>query len=393
MRTNFPIGGGFLALALCAIAANPVMAELSHSPSATTPSIAREGSAFDPDLGAMIQQVGESEMYQSIVDLQNFETRKYPTQGNRQAAAYLFSRLDSIPGLEVRYQGDSYRNVIASLPGEDPGSGRVIVVGAHYDSTSSDPDHAPGAADNGCGVAIVLELARLMSRHQYTDTIEFAFWNAEESGTLGSTDYATHASESSSNIPLYLNIDSSCYDPDDRNVLEVCYNGESESFAEQASQYNSLYDIGLNVIYSEDSGGSDHVAFWNAGYPAIMIASRESSPQTYSPHDTIEYVYPAFAKKNAQLGMVLVAETAGIRTQNTGIPVMLISGGSGVPLDLNGDGLCEDANGNSRKDFADVVLYFNQMSWISTNEPVTAFDYNANGRIDFADVVWLFNHL
>ena len=44
-------------------------------------------------------------------------------------------------------------------------------------------------------------------------------------------------------------------------------------------------------------------------------------------------------------------------------------------------------------DFADVVLYFNQMTWIAANEPVSAFDYNGNGRIDFADVVWLFNNL
>ena len=53
----------------------------------------------------------------------------------------------------------------------------------------------------------------------------------------------------------------------------------------------------------------------------------------------------------------------------------------------------EDVNGNGRKDFADVVLYFNQMTWIAANEPVSAFDYNGNGRIDFADVVWLFNAL
>ena len=64
-----------------------------------------------------------------------------------------------------------------------------------------------------------------------------------------------------------------------------------------------------------------------------------------------------------------------------------------LPGDLDDDGLCEDVNGNGRKDFADVVLYFNQMSWIAGNEPVTLFDYNGNGRVDFADVVWLFNHL
>ena len=70
-----------------------------------------------------------------------------------------------------------------------------------------------------------------------------------------------------------------------------------------------------------------------------------------------------------------------------------ITGGAGSPDDTNGDGRYDDVNGNGRPDFADVVLYFNQMTWISGNEPVSAFDYNGNGRIDFADVVWLFNHL
>ncbi len=69
------------------------------------------------------------------------------------------------------------------------------------------------------------------------------------------------------------------------------------------------------------------------------------------------------------------------------------TGGSAVARDLNGDGTFEDWNGNGRMDFADVVLYFDQMSWIPANEPVSAFDYNGNGRIDFADVVWLFNNL
>ena len=64
-----------------------------------------------------------------------------------------------------------------------------------------------------------------------------------------------------------------------------------------------------------------------------------------------------------------------------------------MPLDLDDDGLCEDVNGNGRADFADVVLFFNQMTWIADHEPLEAFDYNGNGRIDFADVVWLFNNL
>ena len=66
---------------------------------------------------------------------------------------------------------------------------------------------------------------------------------------------------------------------------------------------------------------------------------------------------------------------------------------SGLPQDLDRDGRYEDVNGNGRADFADVVLYFNQMTWIAANEPIALFDYNVNGRIDFADVVWLFNTL
>jgi hypothetical protein len=64
-----------------------------------------------------------------------------------------------------------------------------------------------------------------------------------------------------------------------------------------------------------------------------------------------------------------------------------------LPTDPDGDGKYEDVNGNGRKDFADVTLYFNQMSWIAANEPIAAFDYNGNGRIDFGDVVSLFNEL
>ena len=74
-------------------------------------------------------------------------------------------------------------------------------------------------------------------------------------------------------------------------------------------------------------------------------------------------------------------------------PLRPLPGGGGLPGDTDDDGLCDDVNGNGRKDFADVVLYFNQMTWIAANEPVGLFDYNGNLRIDFADVVWLFNNL
>jgi PKD repeat protein len=73
-------------------------------------------------------------------------------------------------------------------------------------------------------------------------------------------------------------------------------------------------------------------------------------------------------------------------------PVAL-PGMSEIPTDPDADGIFEDLNANSRIDFADVTIYFNQMEWISENEPVSLFDINGNSRIDFADIVALFEEV
>ena len=43
---------------------------------------------------------------------------------------------------------------------------------------------------------------------------------------------------------------------------------------------------------------------------------------------------------------------------------MTVPGGAGQPTDTDNDGWFVDVNGNYRSDFADVVLYFNQMTWM-----------------------------
>ena len=78
----------------------------------------------------------------------------------------------------------------------------------------------------------------------------------------------------------------------------------------------------------------------------------------------------------------------------TADPTTALGGGS-IVVHRESNGKYEDVNGNGRKDFADIMLYFNQMASNTENGPFYAsdFDYNGNGRIDFADVVWLFNNL
>jgi hypothetical protein len=276
-------------------------------------SVPRQAEDEDRVLREMISQVDAAGIYQTTYDLQNFSTREYPSPENRRAAEYLHDRLAAMPGLEVEYQSDKYRNVIATLPGEDAASDEIVLVGAHYDSTSSDPDRAPGASDNAGGAAIVLELARVMSRYHFNHTVQFAFWNAEEDSRKGSREYVASAEERSLDIPLYMNYDSTSYDPDDRSVLDVMYNNESAPFSKLYAKYNSQYEIGFNLTYNVHDCGSDHTSFWKEGYTAITTHTEKHAPDVHTPQDTIDSVSPAYAAKNARLGMLILADTADLR--------------------------------------------------------------------------------
>jgi len=64
-----------------------------------------------------------------------------------------------------------------------------------------------------------------------------------------------------------------------------------------------------------------------------------------------------------------------------------------TPTDPDGDGLYEDINGNGGIDFNDVVMLFNYLEWVESNQPITNFDFNGNGRIDFNDIIKLFEKL
>jgi hypothetical protein len=77
-------------------------------------------------------------------------------------------------------------NVLAEIPGSDPGAGYVM-AGAHLDSWVA----ADGAADNAAGSAVVMEAARILSTLGVRPkrTIRFALWSGEEQGLYGSMNY------------------------------------------------------------------------------------------------------------------------------------------------------------------------------------------------------------
>jgi Zn-dependent M28 family amino/carboxypeptidase len=258
----------------------------------------------------MIQTISETNIYNTTDALQRIPTRLNGTAGNVEAADYLYGKLSGIPGLTVKYNG-SDKNIIATLPGTNTSSTDIVMVGAHYDSTSSDLAKALGATDDACGDAIVLELARVMSHHQFNHTIVFALWNAEEEGSLGSSAYVESAAATGQKISLYVNYDSSCYDPTNNFTIDIMYNSQSSWAAEMMIRYDTIYGIDFALTYNAHTCSADYQPFWSHGYPAVMTHEETHGP-AHTSSDTIDKVSTVYALKNGQLGMAVLAQVAEV---------------------------------------------------------------------------------
>jgi len=198
-------------------------------------------------------------------------------------------------------------NVVATLQGTDPtASTRIYVVCAHYDDRVTDfldfTDDAPGADEDGSGVAAVLELARVMAPHPAKATIEFAVFAGEEEGLFGSTFFAQQAAASGANIQGVLNMETIGNPLGDNGVSEPhtislfsqgvptnatanqiaflqAFGGENDDVSRQLARYvdetgeNSATDMTVQLVWLRDPilRGSDQDSFLAQGDPAVRF--------------------------------------------------------------------------------------------------------------------------
>lgn len=103
------------------------------------------------------------------------------------------------------------KNVVATLKGTDSNDNRVLLISGHLDSRNSNVmdsvNLAPGANDDASGVAVVLELARVMSKYKFPCTIIFMAVQGEEQGLLGARHMANKMKNDGVNLIAMLNND------------------------------------------------------------------------------------------------------------------------------------------------------------------------------------------
>ncbi len=198
--------------------------------------------------------------------------------------------VELVVGAEVREVAD--QNVVAVRPGT---SGRVVIIGGHYDSV---PD-GPGANDNASGTAISLELARLLAAAGYPHEVRVILFGAEENGLIGSAEYVRSLDgETRRRIIAMLNLDMV-------GVGERLRLGGSPELVNLAMELAGNLGLRPERLPPDQGGGSDHANFIRENIPALFFW-RPDDPAYHTAGDRPENIEPARVAEVGRLALAVL---------------------------------------------------------------------------------------
>jgi hypothetical protein len=189
--------------------------------SAPAPASSASPGFEDPRVREIVSAVSPARVEHDVRTLVGFGTRHTlsdtlsDTRGIGAARRWLFAEFERTSRacggcLDVRYVSEivpaeagsriprpvKVVDVVAILRGRSE-PGRHLIMQGHYDSRRTDvmdsTGVAPGANDDGSGVAATLEAARVLSRYSFDETIVFAALAGEEQGLYGGKVLANYA--------------------------------------------------------------------------------------------------------------------------------------------------------------------------------------------------------
>jgi hypothetical protein len=282
------------------------------------------------DLQTLLRGIDPGRIQATILRLTQFGTRNTlssqtdPVRGIGAATTWVYQQMQAIAatsGGRMTVQQQTFTqppvagripvptvitNVIATLPGTASPE-RYYVVTGHLDSRVTDvldyTSDAPGADDDGSGVACVLELARLFATREFPGTLIFATVAGEEQGLFGSAYMAQQMATAGADVQGMFSNDiigaSQAWDgtppdpytvrlfvegvPTDVTTDEIAtmqaVGGENDSLSRQLGRYvtevapRELTGMNVRVIWRRDRylRGSDHISFQTQGYPAARF--------------------------------------------------------------------------------------------------------------------------
>lgn len=237
-------------------------------------------------------------------------------EATKNVVRYISNQFRRSPRLQVSEQVfGGIKNIVAVLPPRaNASSKRIFIICAHYDTHAGrEPNWnplastAPGANNNGTGVAAMLEIAHLLSRYEYDHELRFVALGGEELGFLGSRFYVRNASTMKGNndtgdtvrvrehIVCVFNLDMFGFNWRS-DLVEIVSNNDSSWISRALIIANSWYNIGLKIRRTQDEfvDISSHKSFWDHGYNAVTL-TESSTPW----RDSQNYVANTFYHTSA----------------------------------------------------------------------------------------------
>jgi Zn-dependent M28 family amino/carboxypeptidase len=239
----------------------------------------------------------EGKLLTHIETLESFGSRYYAVEGNRAAQAYIEACLQEY-GYRVErsmsfYEGASFASPWAIKAGGLGADGALVLLAAHYDSISQDPNgailaEAPGADDNASGVAVLLETARALAAVDLKQGVGFVFFNVEEVGQHGSKQFAKDWKEQGRRLDGVINIDTIGTWPiplSQGGQVNYVANALSQPFMDRIRR-----DLAVPLKAAATPWEDDHASFWAEGVPAVELTEEGCTPAMHSPQDTSEKI-------------------------------------------------------------------------------------------------------
>lgn len=262
----------------------------------------RAHKSLNPLIISFINQVNADSMRSTIQHLQDFGTRFSQIDNRKEIATWLIQKFSSFGYSNNQVKLDSFQvnwggvitwqfNVICTLEGTNAPK-EEYHIGAHYDSYSIVyPDTlAPGADDDGSGVASVMEVARVMKIMNFhpESTIKFCLWAFEEGGGYGSTHNAKQARMNRDDVRYYMNLDMVAHDPaNEMQVYVFRFLGFEYAGNFTADIFQHYTSLSVFFFPELSYSGTDSWCYWLNHFPTTGLEEKNFNPSWHKPSDTI----------------------------------------------------------------------------------------------------------
>lgn len=225
-------------------------------------------------------------------------------------------------------------NTIAEIPGTDPKlKDEIVMLGGHMDSWHS----GTGATDNGAGVAVAMEAARIIQSLGLKPrrTIRVGLWSGEEQGLFGSRAYVSDhfgvkgdafrlmlaemigrkveqpklvKKPDYEKLSAYYNLDNGT-----GKIRGVYMQGNSGVAPIFKTWLEPFKDLGATTLTLSNTSGTDHLSFDAIGLPGFQFIQDEieyDSRTHHSNQDVFDRIQADDMKQAATIMAAFVYQTA-----------------------------------------------------------------------------------